>query len=103
MFVKITFLKDEIDSLKNERDILLNENKNLKEEIENKDFQISALNKDKEDLFSNLRIKENKITSLQDTISSLENKENEDNKKNDEINNFIDIPVLSVMTSSHNV
>ena len=58
---------------------------------------------DKEDLFSNLRIKENKITSLQDTISSLENKENEDNKKNDEINNFIDIPVLSVMTSSHNV
>ena len=30
-------------------------------------------------------------------------KTSQDNKKNDEINNFIDIPVLSVMTSSHNV
>ena len=40
---------------------------------------------------------------MQNTIVSIKNKENTIIKNNDEIENIINNPVLSIMTTSHNV
>ena len=99
MHAKISFLKDEIDELKNDKRNLKKENTDLKEEIYNKNFQLLNLEKDKKELMLNLKQKETKINSLQDTICLFENKDN----LNDNDNYFLNNPILSVMTSSHKV
>ena len=103
MHAKITFLKEKIEEIKEEKNILKEENKNLKHEIDNKKHRISILEKDKEDLNILLQKKDIKIYSMQNTILSIKNKENTIIKNNDENENIINNPVLSIMTTSHNV
>ncbi len=103
MHAKITFLKEKIEEIKEEKNILKEENKNLKNEIDNKKHRISILEKDKEDLNILLQKKDIKIYSMQNTIVSIKNKENTIIKNNDENENIINNPVLSIMTTSHNV
>ena len=47
-----------------------------------------------------IKIKDKKIKSLQEILNSYEN--NDKNKSNDEID-LINVPVFTVMTTSHNV
>ena len=104
MHAKISFLKDKIEEIKEDKKKLKEENENLKNDNENKKHRISILEKDKEDLNINLHKKEEKIILMQNTILSIKNKENNNNiENNDMIENFINNPVLSVMTISHNV
>ena len=100
--IKITYLKEQIKELKNQIKELENEKNKLKEEIENKNLQINSLGKDKEDLLDMIKIKDKKIKSQQDIVNSYENNvknKTEDNNENDLIN----VPVFTVMTTSHNV
>ena len=98
--IKITCLKEQIEELKYQIKELENENNNLKEEIDNKNHQITSLGKDKEDIIDMIKIKDKKIKSLQEILNSYEN--NDKNKSNDEID-LINVPVFTVMTTSHNV
>ena len=54
----------------------------------------------KEDIIDMIKIKDKKIKSLQEILNSYEN--NDKNKSNDEID-LINVPVFTVMTTSHNV
>ena len=103
MHAKISFLKDKIEEFKKERKILKEENKILKNDIDYKNHKISILEKDKEDLNINLQKKERKILSMQNSILLIKNKENAIIENIDENENIINNPVLSVMTTSHNV
>ena len=71
--------------------------KQLKDQLNKKNHQIYDLEKEKEEISEFLKEKDNKMKKLKEEIYFLENKGNNID------NNLIDIPVNTVMTTSHNV
>ena len=71
--------------------------KQLKDQLNKKNHLIYDLEREKEEISEFLKEKDNKMKKLKEEIYFLENKGNNID------NNLIDIPVNTVMTTSHNV
>ncbi len=95
--IKMGYLRDQVDTLKLEREELQTKLKELKTNFVKQMHQISDLEKEKEEYLDYLKEKDAKIKKLKDEIYYLHNQNNNNN------NMFIDIPVNTVMTTSHNV
>ena len=95
--IKMGYLRDEVDNLKLERNELESKYKELKSNFVKQIHQISDLEKEKEEYLDYIKEKDEKIKKLKDEIYYLNNQNNNNN------NMFIDIPVNTVMTTSHNV
>ena len=95
--IKMAFLRDQLDNFKMEKNEMQSEIKQLKDQLNKKNHQIYDLEKEKEEISEFLKEKDNKMKKLKEEIYFLENKGNNID------NNLIDIPVNTVMTTSHNV
>ena len=95
--IKMGYLRDQVDSLKLEREELQTKLKELKTNYVKQIQQISDLEREKEEYLDYIKEKDAKIKKLKDEIYYLNNQNNNNN------NMFIDIPVNTVMTTSHNV
>ena len=95
--IKMAFLRDQLDNFKMEKNEMQSEIKQLKDELNKKNHLIYDLEREKEEIFEFLKEKDNKMKKLKEEIYFLENKGNNID------NNLIDIPVNTVMTTSHNV
>lgn len=95
--IKMGYLRDEVDNLKLERNELESKYKELKSNFVKQIHQISDLEKEKEEYLDYIKEKDEKIKKLKDEIYYLNNQNTNTN------NMFIDIPVNTVMTTSHNV
>ena len=95
--IKMGYLRDQVDTLKLEREELQTKLKELKTNFVKQMHQISDLEKEKEEYLDYLKEKDAKIKKLKDEIYYLNNQNTNTN------NMFIDIPVNTVMTTSHNV
>lgn len=95
--IKMAFLRDQLDNFKMEKNEMQSEIKQLKDQLNKKNHLIYDLEREKEEISEFLKEKDNKMKKLKEEIYFLENKGNNID------NNLIDIPVNTVMTTSHNV